>query len=175
MLRGVNVGGKGRVKMEDLRRTFEAMDFTEVTTYIQSGNVIFSTPDDSAAGLRAMIETRLLSALSLDTTVILRDGDELAALVDSNPFIESEGDASVMKKLHMTFFADTPVTQDVSLDGIDIGRDEFVLRGREVYLNCPDGYGRSKLTNSLWEKRCRVRATTRNWRSVVALARLTAG
>ena len=171
LLRGINLGSRNKVAMADLRALFEAIGAEDVTTYVQSGNVVFR----SSAGAKTLapaIEKRIRRDLGLDVTVVLRTAAQLARVVDGNPFGTSGADSA----LHVTFLAAKPARAGVgALDPERSPPDEFRLSGQEVYLHCPNGYGRSKLTNAYFEKQLGVAATTRNWRSVTKLAELARG
>jgi uncharacterized protein (DUF1697 family) len=144
LLRGINVGGLSSVKMADLRSAMAGLGLEDVTTYIQSGNVVFG----SAAGeadLVGAVQTALTERFDRPITVLLRSAEQLAAIASVNPFAERQDD---LTKLSVTFLAATPDagTQDVAIPARETG--ELLLAGREVYVHTPDGYGRSKLTNS---------------------------
>ncbi len=114
-----------------------------------------------------------MAGLGVSTKVLLRTGDELAGVLAGNPFLAGEPDPAT---LHVTFLAETPDAGRAGQLQAPAGESaDFRIAGRQVYLHCPDGYGRTKLTNSFFESRLAVVATTRNWRTVTALAGLTAG
>ncbi|MBL7502002.1 DUF1697 domain-containing protein [Frankia sp. CNm7] len=171
LLRGVNVAGRAKVLMTDLRTAFAGLGFEGVSTYLQSGNVVFETETPRAA-LGADIEARLGAELGLRTTVLLRSGAELAAVVAANPFLGRQDDPA---KLHVTFVAEDPDRALIpGLSALAAEGEEVAVVGRDVYLHCPHGYGRSKLTNTAVERRLAVLGTTRNWRTVLALRDRTA-
>jgi uncharacterized protein (DUF1697 family) len=167
MLRGINLGSRNRVAMPALRELFEAMKFTDVETYVQSGNVVFSAsskPDGRA------IAGRMAKDLGVESPVLVRSASELAKIVKGVPF---QGDASAF---HVTLLEDKPKAADVK--AIDAGKfapDEFAVVGKEVYLRCPKGYGVSKLSNAFWEKKLGTVATTRNWKTITNLHDLAKG
>lgn len=166
MLRGINVGGRTKVAMADLRAVLESLGFDGVATYIQSGNVVFGS---TKAVKPAAIEERIAAELGVEPTVLVRTADELAAVVAGNPFLVGKVDLAT---LHVTFLAEKP-TATVE---VPAGQpDELAVVGREVYLRCPNGYGRTKLNNTFLEKRLGVPATTRNWKTVTTLAEMAAG
>jgi uncharacterized protein (DUF1697 family) len=168
LLRGVNVGGK-RVSMTDLKELFEGLGHEEVTTYIQSGNVVFRSRSGGATKLTGDIQEALEDELKLDVTVLLRSPDDLAKVTEAKPFNGAEN-------VHVTFLDDEPDGSKVAaVDHDAYSPDEFEVIGREVYLRCPNGYGRSKLINSFWEKKLGVAATTRNWRTVEKLLGMASG
>jgi uncharacterized protein (DUF1697 family) len=169
LLRGINVGGHAAVSMADLRATFVDMGYDDARTYIQTGNVLFSTTG-SAAALQSAVEEALETRFGLSITVMLRTRAQLAAVVGANPLATGGRDPA---KLHVTFLASKPPSSRLSsLDAAPSGPDELEVVGREVYLHCPDGYGRTKLTNTFFERTLGVPATTRNWKSVTTLAQL---
>jgi len=169
MLRAVNVGGT-TIKMERLRALFIDLGHTNVSTYIQSGNVVFTTASGGSPDLAAAIERRITGDLGISVNAVLRSRPELAKVVGSNPFVPQGADTA---QLHVTFLAATPThTRADTLEVSGVAPDEFRIAGREVYLHCPGGYGTTKLTNAFWERRLRVGATTRNWRTVTKLLEL---
>jgi uncharacterized protein (DUF1697 family) len=171
LLRGINLGSRNKVSMADLRDLFTAVGAEDVATYVQSGNVLFK----SAKGAKALvttIEKEIGRRLGLDVIVLVRTKPEVGKVLAGNPFAK-RGDEPA--SLHVTFLAETPDRARVrKLDPERGGSDEFRVAGREVYLHCPNGYGRSKLTNAYFEKELGVAATTRNWKTVTKLAELAA-
>ena len=169
LLRGINLGARNKVSMADLRALFAGLGADDVATYAQSGNVVFRS-SDSPGKLTEAIEKRIRRDLGLDVTVLVRTQRQLAKLAAANPFADDVSDPT---KLHVTFLADKPDSARVRrLDPKSAEPDEFRVTGQEVYLHCPNGYGRSKLSNSYFEKHLGVPATTRNWRTVTKLADL---
>jgi uncharacterized protein (DUF1697 family) len=163
LLRAVNVG-QNLLKMERLRELCAELEFENVTTYVQSGNVAFDS-EDSPADCCQAIQHKLAGETRLPVTVIVRTAAEMAALIRRNPFLKENGvDRS---KLHVTFLSEPPSKDGLAkLGAIKAGSDEFRASGKEVYLHCPNGYGTSKLSNGAVEKALGVRATTRNWNTV---------
>jgi len=171
LLRAVNVAGK-TLKMADLREVVRSMGYADVSTYIQSGNVVFTCPRTNPNKLARQIEERLAQDLALSTTVLVRTHQDLADIAANNPFLGQRREPS---KLHVTFLADAPEADAAKLLVVpDGGPEELLLAGREVYLFYPNGYGRSKLSNTFIEKRLGVPATTRNWATVLKLRDLSA-
>jgi len=160
-LRGVNVGAR-RMAMAELRRSSEALGLGGVRTYLQSGNVVFRSPAP-ATTVRRDLEQRIARDFGFEVTVIVRSHRELRRVVEGNPLADGRRDPS---KLHVTLLASSP--RPVRVD-VASAPDEFAVAGREVYLFCPDGYGRSKLTNALFERKLGVAATTRNWKTMTTL------
>ena len=154
--------------MPDLRALFASLGAEDVATHVQSGNVIFGSAD-SPAKLTEAIEKRIRRDFDLSVTVLLRTRPQLAKIHAGSPF--ANGKEST--KLHVTFLAEKPDPARVrKLDPERAEPDEFQVVGQEIYLHCPNGYGRSKLTNAYFEKQLGVAATTRNWKTVTKLAEL---
>jgi len=168
MLRGINVGSGKIVKMERLRASFEALGFGGVRTYVQSGNVIFESEQKSAAELSKKIEEKIQRDFGFTVPVLVKTAKEIEQIVSDNPLLKGKGiDHS---KLHVTFLSDAPPKTAVNvLEPLAASRERFRISNREVYLCCPDGYGRTKLSNNAIEKKLSVVATTRNWRTVNTL------
>ncbi len=160
LLRGINVGGKNLVPMKDLAAMF--VGCSDVSTYIQSGNVIFSTktPDK----IPTLIQGSLKKKLKLEVPVIVRSHAELIKVSTASPFDD-------LDRVMVMFLADPPsVSAAKSLDPDRSPGDRFVVKGREIYLHCPNGYGRSKLTNAWFDSRLGTVSTARNWNTVLTLA-----
>jgi uncharacterized protein (DUF1697 family) len=164
MLRGINVSGRKKIKMSDLHALFEGLGHTAVTTYIQSGNVVFTSPG-KAASLASEIEQHIVDELGFEVPVVLRTKAELAKVIAGNPFAKAD-----LAKVHVTFLERKPEPALVrALDGHSSPPDEFRILGREVYMHCPTGMGKTKLTNAVWERRLQTKATARNWNTVTKL------
>ncbi|HEV2119280.1 MAG TPA: DUF1697 domain-containing protein [Candidatus Bathyarchaeia archaeon] len=172
LLRGINVGGQKIVDMEKLRSSFEALGYRHVRSYLQSGNVIFEAAKTSADDLSKIIRKKILSDVGFPVSVIVRTANELKKIAAHNPFLsEKSVDHS---KLHVTFSAELPAEGAVGkLDSLGAFPDRFLVKGREIYLYCPNGYGRTKLSNNAIEKVLSVKATTRNWNTVGALVTIS--
>lgn len=158
--------------MADLRDLFIDLGYDDVQTYILSGNVVFRAPG-TAAGLEKAIEKRVERDLGLNVRVLVRSAAEMKKIDAGNPFAEKGVDLS---GLHVNFMATKPSAAAVKAlhPGIG-GSDEFVVVGREVYLRCPNGYGRTKLNNAFFEKALGTAGTTRNWKTVSKLCELSRG
>ncbi|MBN1409746.1 MAG: DUF1697 domain-containing protein [Spirochaetales bacterium] len=169
MLRGINVGGRKKVAMEDLRKLYAGLGLDDVQTYINSGNVFFTSNIQDVAILSDKIKNAINGKYGFDVPVIIRTTNEVQAVIGRNPFLKET--KINIEKLHVTFLSNNP--HDGSLEAIrkyKYDPDRFVAAGREVFLYCPDGYGKSKYTNSFFEKHLEVTATTRNWKTVNVMA-----
>jgi len=170
-LRGVNVGGKNRLAMADLAAMFAAAGGTDVRTYIQSGNVIFTCAPSRARQLPDEVGRLLAAKLGTAIPVIVRSAAELADAVTANPYRQRAADESA---LHVAFLSSRPTrVRAATLDAQRSSGDSFELRGREIYLHLPNGVARTKLTNAYFDARLAVTSTMRNWRTVMKLLELT--
>jgi uncharacterized protein (DUF1697 family) len=170
LLRGINVGGKNRIPMSELKSSLSSLGLEDVVTYIQSGNVVFGSPARDAQDLATGIERQIAEAFGVAITVLVRTAAELEAVAGSNPFLNDEADPS---KLHVVFLSGRPATNAVAtLDPERSPPDEFSVHGREIYLRLPNGAGRSKLTIDYFERRLGVDATARNWNTLIKLIAL---
>ena len=170
LLRSVNVAGHGRLAMDELRASFEALGYTDVTTYIQTGNVLFSAASKSEATLASAIEQRLAEEFGDSPAVLLRSVAELRRVGASSPYAKVGADKA---RHHVTFLATVP--SKAALTALQLppsGRDELVVDGKEVYVHTPDGYANTKYTGSFLERRLGVVSTTRNWNTVTKLCEL---
>jgi len=165
MLRAVNLGQHNRMQMAKLRDSLEALGFTQVQTYIQSGNVVFSAGKTSPLTLTKKIEAKILTDFGLSVSAITTTSGEMNAVIQHNPFISQRGVDPA--RLHVTFLSERPGDPALRmLTPRQSGADKFHCSGKNIYLYCPNGYGQTKLTNSLFERALSVRATTRNWKTV---------
>jgi uncharacterized protein (DUF1697 family) len=152
LLRGVNVGGNKKVKMDALRATFESLGYTNVRTVLQSGNVIF----DAKARPRDL-ETHL------GTQVVLRTVAEIRAVIAANPYPKEAADDPGHL---LVVFLSAPLPSDEPLRKTATDAEKFVAKGKEIYIHFGDGAGRSKLAQILTEKKLGVVCTARNWNTV---------
>ena len=151
--------------MDDLRESFEDLDFKKVKTYIQSGNVVFQTEKTSPATLSKKIENKISSDFGFAVSVILRTSAELAATIEANPFAKAHGVDP--EKLHVTFLSDVPAASALKkLAEFTVPPDQSRCSGKQIYLHLPNGFSKSSLWKVPWEKSLGVVTTTRNWRTV---------
>jgi len=172
LLRGINVGGRRTVKMEKLKSIMESLEFQNVKTYIQSGNVLFETEARDTNLLRQSIESKLDEELGFKIPAIVRTGAELEDVVKQNPF--HSGTESENTNLHLTFLSSEP--DEKALDRLASYKndvDDFRVLNREVYLRCGTGYGTTMFSNNFFESMLKVLATTRNWKTVNKILRLS--
>lgn len=168
LLRGINVGGRNKVPMAALRDTCESIGCTEVATYIQSGNVVLTSPVD-AKKLRTALESAIAEQIGVAPVVVIRTDRQLADVVAGNPFPDADPD-----HLHVAFLSETPdPAQVASLAELNHPPEDVAVRGDEAYFCLPRGLGRAKIPE-LFGRRIKTPATVRNWRTVNKLLQMTA-
>lgn len=171
MLRGINVGGHKRIKMDQLRESFEALGFEQVKTYIQSGNVVFKAGKLSQAGLSKRIEGKILSDFGFSVSVVSRTGDEMSKTIENNPFLKERG--IDQEKLHVTFLSEAPAPAALmKLQALTAAPDQSRCVGKEIYLYLPNGVSESSLMKNPLDRVLSVVTTTRNWRTVNQLSQM---
>jgi uncharacterized protein (DUF1697 family) len=175
LLRGINVSGQNKIRMSELKGVYESLNLANVVTYIQSGNVLFDCAEQDPALLAKAIEVEIIRSFGTSVQVLLRDRSNFQQIIDRNPFVHLRNEGT--EKLHVTFLSDRPsepalsnlpLLEDPKKSGAG-NNDEFLVYEREIYLFCPNGYGRTKFSNSFFERKLGVSATTRNWKTVNAL------
>jgi uncharacterized protein (DUF1697 family) len=165
LVRGINVGGRSKLAMADLREIAEGCGFEQVRTYIQSGNLVCTASQRSSGAVAATLEKALAESTELRPKVMARTRDELAAAIDDNPFLQRGEDPA---HLHVTFLGSGEKASLGSLDMSAYAPEEAAVVGAQLYLFLPTGLGRSKLAGDL----ARLEGppgTTRNWRTTTKL------
>jgi len=171
LLRGINVGGKNSLPMKDLTAMFEKAGCTHVSTYIQSGNVVFKADAKLAQQISNVISKEIKKAHQLDVPVVVRSAKELLKISKANPFFKKGG---TVDTVHVAFLVHTPhKTAIQSLDAKRSPGDAFEVAGSEVYLHCPNGFGRTKLTNQYFDSKLSTTSTVRNWKTLLKLIEMT--
>ena len=169
LLRGVNVGGRNRVPMAELRRVFEDAGCGSVTTYIQTGNVLFTKRASDRTRLARRLETAVEGAFGVPSIVVLRTCEELFELERSHPFGADTSNTFV------SFLAAEPDPEQARrLTDLDVGPDEVKVVGSDVFVRYPNGVQGARLSAAQLERRVGVPGTMRNWRTVTKLAELAA-
>ena len=168
MLRGVNLGAHNRVKMDDLKKLCTSLKLSNPQTYVQSGNVVFTTDERDLDKLRQKLETAIHKKFGFQTDAILRSTKDLREVINGNPFVKRKDIHP--GKLLVTFFSGDPgeaARQQVR--AIKCDPEELFVEGREAYTYFPNGAGRSKLNWAVIPKTLKVQGTARNWNSVTKL------
>ncbi len=170
LLRSVNIGGYGRMAMNDLRETFGSLGYDDIVTYIQSGNVLFTSASKSEDSIIETIESRIAHDFGDSPAVLLRSVGELRRIGSKSPYAKAGANPA---RHHVTFLDEAPAK--AALEALELpasGKDELVVSGREVYVHTPDGYAGTKYTGTFIERRLGVVSTTRNWNTVTKLCEL---
>ena len=171
LLRGINVGGNNKLAMGDLAEIFGDAGCSSVTPYIQSGNVIFEADAELANRVPKIVAGTIAERFGYSVPVILRSSDEFQTTASLNPLLRAGTDP---KELHVVFLADNPEQSRVlALDPDRSPPDEFAVMGREIYLHCPNGFARTKLTTAYFDSKLNTTATIRNWKTVLKLTELS--
>jgi uncharacterized protein (DUF1697 family) len=164
LLRGINVSGQKIIKMDDLRRVYEHLNFHNVRTYVQSGNVIFQTKESNQTLLQQKINAEIAREFGFDVPVLIMSIQQLKQTIGNNPFAKDV--TKEQSFLHVTFLAESPVNMDIkAITDKKLNNEDIAFTPCAVYLYCPAGYGSSKLSNNLIEAKLRVKASTRNWKT----------
>ncbi|WP_438488567.1 DUF1697 domain-containing protein [Streptomyces sp. S186] len=171
LLRGINVGGHNRFPKAHQLELARSLGLSEVSVLLQTGNIVFADPGVPPQETARRFEERIAAELGLTVPVLVRTRDELAATVAGNPFPAAVPEP---RTLHVTFLSEAPA-DTAGLDALDeaaYAPDRFRLLGRELYLWCPQGVGRSSLADAVGRARLGVTATARNWNTVTKLLAL---
>ncbi|HEV8084060.1 MAG TPA: DUF1697 domain-containing protein [Chitinophagaceae bacterium] len=169
ILRGINVSGYKMIKMESLRAMFENLNFKNIKTYIQSGNVVFQFKETNIDKIEKKIANKIQEEFGFEIPVMVKELDEIKTVLKNNSFVNKRKED--ITKLHVTFLSQEPATDNIDkINKAQYLPDEFILRGNTIYLFCPNGYGNTKLSNNFFENKLKVAATTRNWKTVNELA-----
>jgi len=165
LLRGINVSGQKKIRMADLKSLYESLSLEGIQTYVQSGNVVFNSTEQDTTKLRKAIEAGIEKAYGFSVPVLVHTTDDFRRIIESHPFAGEEP-----VRVLVTFLYEHPEGSKWNdLNHYKDKVDEFALGEQEIFLFCPGGYGKSKLSNSFFENKLRVIATTRNWKTVNAL------
>jgi uncharacterized protein (DUF1697 family) len=171
LLRGINVSGQKKIIMAELREHLKQLNFSDIQTYIQSGNIVFKFKKISPSKLEAMITDLIKKVYDFEVQCIIRSQMEIEHIISNNPFEEQA--AENLKSLYFVLLKNSPKKGRVkSLDSIDYPNEYFEFNKNLVYLYVPNGAGRAKLSNNFFEKKLDVKASTRNLRTLNKLVEL---
>jgi uncharacterized protein (DUF1697 family) len=178
LLRGINVGGGGKVPMAQLRVLVTSLGHRDVGTYIQSGNIVFTAAHDDDEAVAAELTKAIADQFGVRTSAVVLSRDELAAVIEANPY----PDEPEKRFVHGVFLAADPgeaalqrVADAVAAAAAKGSRDEAKYVGRTLYLHTPDGFGASELAKELLMKRPTMppaTGTARNWNTITKLLAL---
>lgn len=165
MLRGINVSGQKKIRMDDLRALIQGLGYGRVSTYIQSGNLALEARKGNARSHEGRIEKAIADQYGYRVACLIRTAPEMKEVASANPFLQRSGLDPA--KFHVTFFAGrAKLGLAKELAKVASGKDEIHVQGGEVYLYCPNGYGKTRYSNTFIERKLELSATTRNWRTV---------
>jgi uncharacterized protein (DUF1697 family) len=170
MLRGINVGGQKKIQMEALRSLYTALGLANVRSYVQSGNAVFDSDEQSPATIAGRIEAHIERSFGFAVLVFVRGVPDFQRVLAGNPFLKANADPA---RLHVTFLYSPP--SQAALSSLSLpaaGDDQFSTGEQAVYLCCPNGYGKTRFSNDFFERKLNVPATTRNWNTVNGLYQL---
>ena len=171
LLRGINVGGKNKLPMNELAGIFQSAGCNDVVTYINSGNVVFTASESTLKQLPDLIPSEIDSEFGISVPIVLRSATELARVIAANPFPNA---ADLPKTLTVMFLADEPSLDALSkLDPERSPGDTYKVIGRDIYCHLPEGTADSKLTNAYFDSKLSTISTGRNWTTVLKLYAMT--
>ena len=171
LLRGINVSGRKLIKMDVLKQHLLNINLVDVKTYIQSGNVVFKYQLTDQKLLAKLISDKIKTEFAFDVPVIVLNLNELQYIADNNKFIiDRQEDIS---KLAVTFLSEeADIEKSKALHNLNDQPNEFIVKGRAIYLYCPNGFSNSKLTINFIESKLKLTASSRNWNTVLKLLEL---
>ncbi len=169
ILRGINVGGRRKILMKDLKDLYLSLGFENVITYIQSGNVYFSSSTDMLEHeIEFAVQKAIYTAFGHDVPVIVRNTDRFIAMINNNPFIISSN--YDINSLYLTFLKNRPIKQNIDrLNKVNTSPDCYRLINSDIYIQIKGKSQDSKFTNNFFESKLRVKATNRNWKTIMKL------
>lgn len=172
LLRGINVSGQKKIKMADLKLSLEALSFSDVVTYIQSGNIVFKTAKNSISKLENIIHEMILNDFGFEVPVLIKTPKELRYAIKNNPF---DKDNKYEKKLFaVVFLKEKPKAENIAkLKTYDYSPEEYILDDKIIFYYAANGAGNAKMNNNFFENKLKVRATSRNWRTTHKLVELS--
>lgn len=172
LLRGINVSGCNKIKMTELKQLFIELGFDDVTTYIQSGNVVFQTNLEEHDKIEQQIINSIKQTFGYLVQVIVLTKNSLETIYASNPFLHEPN--IDITKLHVTLLSNKPNENDIlPLKTLSKNGDTFIIIDKTIYLYCPNGYGKTLLNNNFFERKLKISATTRNWNTISKLVEIS--
>jgi uncharacterized protein (DUF1697 family) len=168
-LRGVNMTGHNKIKMTDLSAIYRKLGFKDAETYIQSGNVVFNCKDDVNIQIVAtLVEEAILKKFKYTIPVLNRTTAELKKLITDNPFVNIK-DFDPAKLAVIFLYEEPTIDQTDKVRNVDYPPDRFKIIGKEIFIYCPNGFGRTKLYTNFFENKMKVTGTARNWKTINAV------
>ncbi len=171
LLRGINVSGQKKIRMVDLRQLLTQMGFENVVTYIQSGNIVLKSREKDLRVLEKGIAEAIHNAYGFDVPVLVKSKEEIQSIIQSNPFNNVEDLEA--NRVYFVLLKEVPESDLVEALGKEtFPNEKFSISDNCVYLSCAKGYGNSKCDNNFFERKLKVAATTRNFRTMNKLVEM---
>jgi uncharacterized protein (DUF1697 family) len=166
------MAGHNKIKMTDLSALFKILGFMDAETFIQSGNVVFSNPENlSVTDLTAKIEEAVRKKFRYNIPVFIRTPEELREIISLNPFADEENFNT--EKLAVIFLYEKPAEVQIEkVKNINYPPDKFIINGKEIFIYCPNGFGKSKIYTGFFENKMKVSGTGRNWNTINTLLKI---
>jgi uncharacterized protein (DUF1697 family) len=170
-LRGINVSGQRKVPMADLQNLLGNAGFQNVKTYIQSGNIVFESDIINPDEIAKLIQNSIHDKFGFEVPVLVKNAEELRSIIDANPYNKLE--ELEQKRLYFVLFLEVPNSKLVDAFKKEIyPNEEYTILKDCLYLKCNKGYGNAKLNNNLIERKLKIIATTRNYRTMNKLLQM---
>jgi|SRR6218665_480785 len=171
LLRGINVSGHKIIKMDLLRKVLSELDFENIRTYIQSGNIIFESKSTDIPKLEKQIADTIFTHFGFVVPIIMITPEELKTVIEKNPYSKENLDDATQP--YVSFLSEIPKTEHLQVfKTIDFKDDQFVNIDKTLYLWYANAAGNSKLSNAIIESKLQLRSTARNWKTVLKLYEL---
>lgn len=168
LLRGINVGGKNKIKMADLKQVLNQLQLENISTYIQSGNVLFNSKEKDKTKLENKISNSIKVHFDIDVPVIVKTQIEILDILEKNPFSAAEDLGA--NKIYFVILKNTPTKENIAImQSYSFENETFYFTPSCVYLRCGLGAGKAKCNNNFFESKLKVGATSRNYRTMCKL------
>ena len=169
LLRGINVSGQKKIKMADLRDTLQNIGLKSVTTYIQSGNIVFCSREDDIKKLEESIFDAIQKDFGFEVPILITSQDKIESILALNPFAKE----TELNNLYFVLLKQSPSVELMEqFNKLKFDNEDFHIETNCVYLRCKKGYGKAKLNNNMVENKLKVQATTRNLKTMQKLLEL---
>lgn len=172
LLRGINVSGQKKIKMTELKAMYLSLGFLNVETYIQSGNVVFDSQITDEKEIKKVLEESIKKRFGFDVSFHVLGKKEIEDVFHLNPFLKRTN--IPIEHMGITFLENYPepsLLQSISELSV-AGKDEFIVIGKSIFLLLPNGFGRTKLSNNMFERKLKTNATSRNWKTITKLVEM---
>lgn len=172
LLRGINVSGQKIIKMAELRDHLAELNFQNLATYIQSGNILFESHEKDSSKLEILIQAKIQEKYGFDVPIVVFNREYLEEAERENPYSEHSKEAG--NKVFIAFLKEYPLAENIeAFEKLDFSPDQIELKGKNLYFYCPNGAGNSKISNTIFEKKLKVAATTRNFKTIWKLLEMS--